>query len=268
MRVTAACVDMWEPFRPSIEQWAPNCRIVYAKLHVMQHANRAIDEVRRAEFFRKGPRMRVLVKGKRCLLLTRWVNLNGVKRVELNRHFAMNRKLFKAYLLKESLARLWNYRFEAAMVRYLRNWIVRNWIIQLKWQRLQPFANLAEMLIRHIDGILNYCRTKLPLGVVEAVNGNIKSLMSRGRRYSNVRYLQGSEDGQKRKLPNHTLWVGPCRAQVNCRRRECVLVVCGFRCPVLPGSNRLSPASSFLPPDAANSEMRRFRPPAPFAAGS
>jgi transposase len=50
MRITAACVDMWEPYRLSIEQWAPNCRIVYDKFHVMQHANKAIDEVRRAEF--------------------------------------------------------------------------------------------------------------------------------------------------------------------------------------------------------------------------
>jgi transposase len=52
--IHAACVDMWEPFRLSIEQWAPNCRIVYDKFHVMQHANAAVDEVRRAEFFRKG----------------------------------------------------------------------------------------------------------------------------------------------------------------------------------------------------------------------
>jgi transposase len=105
MRITAACVDMWEPFRLSMEQWAPNCRIVYDKFHIMQHANRAIDEVRRAEFFRKGPRMRGLVKGKRWLLLTRWLNLSDVKRQELNQLFALNRKMFKAYLLKESLDR-------------------------------------------------------------------------------------------------------------------------------------------------------------------
>jgi transposase len=39
IRITAACVDMWEPYRLSIEQHAPNCRIVYDKFHVMQHAN-------------------------------------------------------------------------------------------------------------------------------------------------------------------------------------------------------------------------------------
>jgi len=57
-RIEAACVDMWEPFRLSIEQWAPQCKIVYDKFHIIQHANDAIEEVRRAEFFRKGRKMR------------------------------------------------------------------------------------------------------------------------------------------------------------------------------------------------------------------
>ena len=61
--IEAACVDMWRPFTNSIEQWAPNCRIVYDKFHILQHANKAIDEVRRAEFFRKGGRMRGQVEG-------------------------------------------------------------------------------------------------------------------------------------------------------------------------------------------------------------
>jgi transposase len=184
MRISAACVDMWEPFRLSIEQWAPRCRIVYDKFHIMQHANRAIDEVRRAEFFRKGGQWRGLVKGKRWLLLTRWINLSSGKRQELNSLFALNRKLFKAYVLKESLDRLWNYRYEGAMLNYLQRWMD-----QLRWQRLRPFEKLAEMLLNHLEGILNYCRTKVPLGMVEAVNGNIKALLRRGRGYKNLRYL-------------------------------------------------------------------------------
>ena len=183
-RIEAACVDMWEPYRQSIEQWAPDCRIVYDKFHVMQHANRAVDEVRRAEFFRKGGRMRGLVKGKRWLLLTRWVNLTVGKRRQLNELFTLNRRLLKAYLLKESLDRLWEYRYEGAMVRYFKGWMD-----QLRWQRLVPFQKLAEMLLDHFDGILNYCRTKVALGVVEAINGNIKTLLRRGRGYTNLRYL-------------------------------------------------------------------------------
>ena len=47
-RIEAACVDLWEPFRTSILQWAPQCKIIYDKFHIMQHANDAIDEVRKA----------------------------------------------------------------------------------------------------------------------------------------------------------------------------------------------------------------------------
>jgi transposase len=182
--IRAACVDMWEPYRQSLEQWVPQGQIIYDKFHVLQHASAAVDEVRRAEFFRQGGRAREIVKGKRWLLLSRWVHLDRKKKQQLNQLFALNRKLLKAYLLKESLARLWNYTYEGAMLRHLQGWID-----QLRWQRLKPMQKLAKMLLDHLEGILNYCRTKIPMGVVEAVNGNIKSLLRRGRGYRDLNYL-------------------------------------------------------------------------------
>jgi transposase len=175
---------MWEPFRLSIAQYAPQCKIVYDKFHILQHANDAIDEVRKAEFFRQGPKKRGLIKGKKWLLQSRWKNLTQVDRGELNRLFQLNRRVFKAYLLKESLERLWNYRYRGAMLNYLNRWMD-----QLKWQRLVPFEKLAAMLLKHVDGIANYCETKVRFGVVEAVNGNIRMLINRGRGYKNLRYL-------------------------------------------------------------------------------
>jgi transposase len=183
-RIEAACVDMWEPFRLSIEEWVPGCRLVYDKFHILQHANDAVDEVRRAEFFRKGRKMRDVIKGKKWLLLSRWKNLVPRQRGVLNRLFQLNRRVFKAYLLKESLEQLWDYRYEGAMLNYLRKWMD-----QLRWQRLPSFQELAEMLLKHLDGILNYCRTKVRFGVVEAINGNIRMLINRGRGYKNMRYL-------------------------------------------------------------------------------
>jgi transposase len=97
--------------------------------------------------------MRGLVKGKRWLLLTRWVNLTAGKRRQLNELFTLNRRLLKAYLLKESLDRLWDYRYAGMM--------------QLRWQRLTPFQKLADMLVTHLDGILNYCQIQVLLGPVE-----------------------------------------------------------------------------------------------------
>jgi len=70
------------------------------------------------------------------------------------------------------------------MVNYLHKWID-----QLRWQRLPSFQKLAAMLGKHLDGILNYCRTKVRFGVVEAINANIRMLINRGRGYKNMRYL-------------------------------------------------------------------------------
>jgi hypothetical protein len=41
------------------------------------------------------------------------------------------------------------------------------------------------MSIDRIDGILNYCRAKVRFGVVAAINGNIRMLINRRRRYKN-----------------------------------------------------------------------------------
>src|SRR5947208_9700653 len=114
-RIEAACVDMWEPFRLSLEEWAPRCRIVNDKFHILQHANDAVDEVRRAEFFRKARQMHALRTGKNRLLLSRWKNLAMNQRGILNRVFQLNRRGFKGYLLKESLEKVWDYPYEEGL---------------------------------------------------------------------------------------------------------------------------------------------------------
>jgi transposase len=58
---------------------------------------------------------------------------------------------------------------------------IQKWMDQLKWQRLTPFEKLADMLLKHPEGILSYCRTKVRFGAVEAVDGNIRMLINRGR---------------------------------------------------------------------------------------
>jgi hypothetical protein len=82
---------------------------VFDTFHLLQHASGALDEVRRQEFFRAGAVMREHGRGKRWLLLRRWKTVRGSKRRELETLFAANRRLFKAYVLREPLDRLWMY---------------------------------------------------------------------------------------------------------------------------------------------------------------
>ncbi len=81
--VRAVCVDMWEPFTQSLRAHLPHARIVYDKFHVLRHGNDALDETRRAEFFRLGGAARALLRGKRWLLLRAWGNLERGERQEL-----------------------------------------------------------------------------------------------------------------------------------------------------------------------------------------
>jgi transposase len=140
--VRAVCVDMWEPFAQSLRAHLPHARIVYDKFHVLRHVNDAVDETRRAEFFRKGG------------------------------------------AAKEQLAHLWDYTYEGAARRFLTTWLRA-----LRWQRLPAFDKVAQLLLRHLDGLLAYCHEKVPFGTVEAINGNIRAVLRRGRGYRDHEYL-------------------------------------------------------------------------------
>ena len=131
-----------------------------------------------------GADARGLIRGKRWLLLRRWANLDWEERQTLRTLFALNRRLAKAYLLKEQLAQLWSYTYEAAAHRFLTNWL-----LALRWQRLPAFQKLGFLLVRHLNGILTYCHEKVPFGKVEAINGNIRAMLRRGRGYRDHAYL-------------------------------------------------------------------------------
>jgi transposase len=182
--VKAVCVDMWQPFLESLREHLPKAVVVFDKFHVMRHVNDAVDETRRQEFFRQGSHQRAAMRGKRWLLLTRWHNLPRDKRSSLKQALALNRRLFKAYYLKEQIERLWRYTYERPALRFLDNWLK-----SLRWQRLPAFQKLALTLLNHLEGILAYCRHKVPFGVVEAINGNLRSLIRRGRGYQDHEYL-------------------------------------------------------------------------------
>lgn len=182
--VWAVCVDMWEPFRLSLETHLPHARLVYDKFHVLRHASEAVDETRRAEFFRKRGEARALVRGKRWLLLRSWTHLGRGDRQTLRELFALNRRLAKAYLLRDQLTQLWTYTYEGWARRFLTTWLRA-----LRWQRLPAFQKLGRLLTRHLDGILNYCHEKVPFGTIEAINGNIRAMLRRGRGYRDHEYL-------------------------------------------------------------------------------
>lgn len=174
--VEAVCTDMHRPYLNVVAEVLSHAETVFDKFHVLQHASAALDDVRRQEFFRAGAVMRAHGRGKRWLLLRRWATVRGSKRRELETLFAANRRLFKAYVLREQLDRLWTYKTRGGVLDFLLGWIKA-----LRWQRLPEMDRLGEFLFRHIEGIAAYCDHPVRFGVVESLNTTIKAVLRRAR---------------------------------------------------------------------------------------
>jgi transposase len=174
--VEAVCRDMHRPYRNVVAEVLPRADVVFDKFHVCQHASNALDDVRRQEFFRAGAVMRQHGRGKRWLLLRWWKTVRGSKRAELQALFAANRRLFKAYVLREQLDRRWTYKTRTGVLNFLNGWIAA-----LRWQHLPEMDRLGEFLFKHIEGIAASCDHPVRFGVVESINTTIKAILRRAR---------------------------------------------------------------------------------------
>jgi transposase len=174
--IEAVCTDMWKPYLNAVAAVLPKADVVFDKFHVLQHASAALDDVRRQEFFRAGAVMRAVGRGKRWLLLRRWKTVRGSKRRELEELFAANRRLFKAYVLREQLDRLWTYKTPQGVGAFLLGWLKA-----LRWQRLPEMERLGAFLVDHLEGIAAYCFHRVRFGVVESLNTTIKAVIRRAR---------------------------------------------------------------------------------------
>jgi transposase len=174
--VDAVCTDMHRSYVNAVAHQLPQAEIVFDKFHVLQHASAALEDVRRQEFFRAGAVMRAFGRGKRWLLLRRWKTVRGSKRQELRTLFAVNRRLFKAYVLREELDHLWTYKTRDGVANFL--W---GWLEALRWQRLPEMEKLGDTLVNHLDGIAAYCDHPVRFGVVESLNTTIKAVLRRAR---------------------------------------------------------------------------------------
>ena len=188
-KIRVAVMDMWKAFRNSTlkEGNAPAAAILYDKFHVLKHLGEAMDKVRRREYARLSGQDRRFIKGQRYTLLSHWGNLTAEGRASLKLLFKANKRLNKAYLLKESFGQLWDYRSPRWARRFFDQW--RD---ALRWQRLEPFQKFARMIESHWDGIEADCHeeNKVPLGFVEEMNNKIRAIQRRAYGFRDEEYLR------------------------------------------------------------------------------
>jgi len=181
--VQAVAMDMWEPYIASTQAHLPEAdsKIVFDKFHIVQHANDAVDQVRRQE------NRALHAEGQDWLVGTKFDWLRHPARFTLAawREFVgfvrrTKLKTGRAWALKEMLLTVWDYVYPGAAARHFEAWYA--WAIR---SRLAPIKRLARMLRRHWANIETFFTHRVTNAGAESMNSKIQKIKILARGFRN-----------------------------------------------------------------------------------
>lgn len=169
-------MDMRKPFENVARVHIPTAAILYDKFHIIARLGKALDTVRKNEYARLSGTKRRFMKGQKYHLLSHRENLTLSGKKPLKTLLEANKRLNAAYVHKESFGQLWDYSSEAWARKFFDNWKA-----SLRWQRLKPYEEFAQLIERHWDGMAAFCKpeNKVSLGFVEGLNNKIRVIRRR-----------------------------------------------------------------------------------------
>ena len=147
--------------------------------------NRVIDKVRNSEYKKASKQDKAIYKGSKYLLLKNRQNLKDPnQRRHLKQLLALNETINTVMILKESLKRIWTYRYRRWAEKALDHWccLARS----LNHQSVNAFV---KMLDRYRYGILNHCKYPIHTGKLEGVNNKIKVIKRKAYGFHDLRYF-------------------------------------------------------------------------------
>ena len=175
--IQAVSIDMSGEYQRAIRAAIPDAQICFDPFHVVRLAARATDQVRRDEWNRHDrshtPHGR-WIKGTRWSLLKAPANQSIYQLATLAEVQRENRRLYRAFLLREELRLLYHLPDPALAPEHLNAWLA--WAAR---SRLKPFVRLARTLREHRDGILAAIRLGLSNGRLEGLNSKIRLISHR-----------------------------------------------------------------------------------------
>ncbi|MEO7034085.1 MAG: ISL3 family transposase [Polyangiaceae bacterium] len=207
-KLEVVTIDMSAAYISAVESMAPQARLVFDRFHVQRLAHDALDQVRRAEVraLKGTPEANELKQTRFALQKNPW-NLTTLETEKVARVQKRNQSLYRAYLLKETLAAILDGRQVNVARRKLGEWI--DWAAR---SRLEPFAKVARTISKHIEGILGYVATRLSNGPIEGNNGKIRTITRRSHGFADPSSVialihlcfSGIDVAPRRRYPNST----------------------------------------------------------------
>lgn len=176
-KIEIVTIDMSTAFIKSIREKVQNAQIVFDLFHVLNLASEAVEEVRRAkvrELRNDDSEKAAVVKNTKYALLKNPWDLSDKEWDKLCAVQKHNAPLYRAYLLKESLAAVFEEATREDAARELERWLA--WASRSK---LKPFVKVAKTIRKYKDGVLAYVVTKLTNGLVEGFNNKLRMVARR-----------------------------------------------------------------------------------------
>jgi transposase len=171
------CSDMWQPYLTVMAKKAGHALHILDRFHIVQHLNRAVDQVRRAESARlRGKPMAAKLRKMRWKLLRRGSRVRGQARLKLWGLLQSKMATGRAWDLKECFDYFWRYKSVSWAGGFLDYWTER-----AMRSRLEPMKRVARMLRKHEALLLNWFKAKgqLSSGAVEGLNNKIRVVTRR-----------------------------------------------------------------------------------------
>ena len=170
----AVTIDMSGAYLKAVTEASPNAQVIFDRFHVQRLAHDALDEVRRDEVRAATEDERGDLKNTRWALQKSPWNLSGIETTKLAKLSNVNRRIFRAYLLKEALVACFDRRQIHVATAKLHEWLA--WAAR---SQLRPFVKLARTVRKHLDGILAYVKSRLSNARVEGLNGKVRTITRR-----------------------------------------------------------------------------------------
>jgi transposase len=171
------CSDMWQPYLTVMAKKAGHALHILDRFHIVQHLNKAVDQVRRAESTRlRGQPIAAKLKKMRWKLLRRGSRVRGKARIKLWGLLESKMATGRAWDLKECFDYFWHYKSI-----YWAGGFLDYWTERAMRSRLEPMKRVARMLRKHDKLLLNWFKAKgeVSSGAVEGLNNKIRVVTRR-----------------------------------------------------------------------------------------
>jgi transposase len=167
-------MDMSAAYTKAVRDHAPQAEIVYDRFHVVQLLNAAVDEVRREAMRIADDEQKRSLKSTRWPLLKKPWNLTRRERQKLSDLQRNNRRIYRAYLLKESFQQI----YDAPSVTQADD-LFSEWYAWARRSCLEPFRKFAATIKSHWPAVRRFLEVKLTNAIVEGTNSKIRMISHR-----------------------------------------------------------------------------------------